>query len=100
MLDHRRIREKYEAELREVERSERSTLEKFNSMKVSVFTDRSTHVLYGSLLLSHHLGEHEGKCCHVGVQGNSGDLVASYPGSSPAEKWEGVSPLEAFATMQ
>ena len=38
MLDHRRIREKYEAELREVERSERSTLEKFNSMKVSVYT--------------------------------------------------------------
>ena len=33
-FDHRRIREKYEAELREVERSERNTLEKFNSMKV------------------------------------------------------------------
>ena len=49
MFYHRRIREKYEAELREVERSERSTLEKFNSMKVSVYTDRSTHVLYGSL---------------------------------------------------
>lgn len=31
---HRRIREKYEAELKEVERSERSTLEKFNTMKV------------------------------------------------------------------
>ena len=31
----RRIREKYEAELREVERSERQTLEKFNTMKVS-----------------------------------------------------------------
>lgn len=30
----RRIREKYEAELKEVERSERSTLEKFNAMKV------------------------------------------------------------------
>lgn len=35
-VDHRRIREKYEAELREVERSERTTLEKFNSMKVRV----------------------------------------------------------------
>ena len=31
----RRIRDKYEAELREVERSERQTLEKFNTMKVS-----------------------------------------------------------------
>lgn len=30
----RRIRDKYEAELREVERSERQTLEKFNNMKV------------------------------------------------------------------
>ncbi len=32
----RRVREKYETELREVERSERSTLEKFNSLKVCV----------------------------------------------------------------
>lgn len=32
----RRIREKYEAELKEVERSERTTLEKFNTMKVRV----------------------------------------------------------------
>ena len=31
----RRIREKYETELKEVERSERNALEKFNSMKVS-----------------------------------------------------------------
>ena len=31
----KRIRDKYEAELREVERSERQTLEKFNTMKVS-----------------------------------------------------------------
>ena len=30
----RRVREKYETELREVERSERSTLEKFNDLKV------------------------------------------------------------------
>ena len=30
----RRVRDKYETELREVERSERTTLEKFNSMKV------------------------------------------------------------------
>ena len=41
-FDHRRIREKYEAELREVERSERNTLEKFNSMKVGVYTGSST----------------------------------------------------------
>ena len=33
----KRIRDKYEAELREVERSERQTLEKFNTMKVSHF---------------------------------------------------------------
>lgn len=31
----KRIRDKYETELREVERSERQTLEKFNTMKVS-----------------------------------------------------------------
>lgn len=30
----RRLREKYETELKEVERSERNALEKFNSMKV------------------------------------------------------------------
>ena len=33
----RRVREKYETELREVERSERSTLEKFNNLKVRVW---------------------------------------------------------------
>lgn len=33
----KRIRDKYEAELREAERSERQTLEKFNTMKVSHF---------------------------------------------------------------
>ena len=33
-LPHRRIREKYEAELREVERSEKGVLEKFGAMKV------------------------------------------------------------------
>ena len=38
----RRIREKYEAELREVERSERSTLEKFNSMKVCIILYQNT----------------------------------------------------------
>ncbi len=32
----RRIREKYETELKEVEKSERKTLEKFNTMKVHV----------------------------------------------------------------
>ena len=32
---NRRVRDKYEAELKEVERSERSTLEKYNAMKVS-----------------------------------------------------------------
>ena len=31
---NRRVRDKYEAELKEVERSEKSTLEKYNSMKV------------------------------------------------------------------
>ena len=32
----RRVREKYEAELREVERSERNTQEKFSNLKVSL----------------------------------------------------------------
>ena len=32
---NRRVRDKYEAELKEVERSEKSTLEKYNTMKVS-----------------------------------------------------------------
>ena len=32
---NRRVRDKYEAELKEVERSEKSTLEKYNAMKVS-----------------------------------------------------------------
>lgn len=36
----RRIREKCEAELREVERSERNTLQKFNTMKVLVDHER------------------------------------------------------------
>ena len=36
-LHFRRIREKYETELKEVERSERNALEKFNSMKVSFY---------------------------------------------------------------
>lgn len=31
---NRRVRDKYEAELKEVERSEKSTLEKYNAMKV------------------------------------------------------------------
>ena len=53
LVYHRRIREKYEAELKEVERSERNTLEKFNSMKVGVYTDSSTHVLCASLSLFH-----------------------------------------------
>ena len=35
---HRRIREKYEAELREVERSEKGVLEKFSTMKVDTVT--------------------------------------------------------------
>ena len=42
----RRIREKYEAELREVERSERKTLEKFNTMKVLdniIYTKNARH---------------------------------------------------------
>jgi len=34
----RRIRDKYETELKEVERSERATLEKFNTMKVMFVT--------------------------------------------------------------
>ena len=37
ILLFRRIREKYETELKEVERSERSTLEKFNTMKVCTY---------------------------------------------------------------
>ena len=35
----RRVREKYETELREVERSERSTLEKFNNLKVCMYLE-------------------------------------------------------------
>ena len=36
-----------------MERSERNTLEKFNSMKVGVYTDGSTRVLYKSSSLCH-----------------------------------------------
>ena len=44
----RQIREKYEAEMKEVERSERSTLEKYNAMKVMdiQFPDAWLHDLW------------------------------------------------------
>ncbi len=43
----RRVREKYETELREVERSERSTLDKFNSLKVCVNTCTYGYIISG-----------------------------------------------------
>ena len=47
-----RIREKCEAELREVERSERNTLQKFNTMKVSISTPYQRGAATLMLLLS------------------------------------------------
>lgn len=50
---HRRIREKYEAELREVERSEKGVLEKFTTMKVGSIIKQLIHqsaVALGSTL--------------------------------------------------
>ena len=43
VLNYRRIREKYETELKEVEKSERNTLQKFNSMKVCGATVTIAH---------------------------------------------------------
>ena len=45
----KRIRDKYEAELREVERSERQTLEKFNTMKVSHLHTLGTNCMDGEM---------------------------------------------------
>lgn len=53
LIFFRRIREKYEAELKEAEKSERSTLEKFNTMKV--ITEHQSLLVCTLLNFSHYM---------------------------------------------